>query len=281
MNKVPVNSEGRVGRVFLHFSASALLFSLSASIFILPFYGIIQTKILRKEKVMKKNSSIKSALVPCILAVVFISFSCVPATIEAQTDWGTQPAKPDAKAPAYTPPPDQMIYVRTGPKDKSVTVTATNFNVPGLPPNLTYFKDTDETLENIGYDLADNPARAAIQVRVTAKYTQVDPGQAVGNAVGRAATGAILGVLGGLVSGGGGQGAAQGAAGGAAYGVTGGSGTPTGLKYLTLEFEFSSKRGGTQTGRVTKDISDPTIRLEEFIDGAIGAYIEAALPNKR
>jgi len=237
---------------------------------------------LRKEEVMKKNSSIKSALVPCILAVLFISLSCVPATVEAQTDRGGQQSKPAAKAQPYTPPPDQMIYVRTGPKDKTVAVTATNFNVPGLPPNLTYFKDTDETLENIGYDTADNPARAAIQIRVTAKYTQVDPGQVAGQAAGKAATGAILGALGGLISGGGGQGAAQGAAGGAAYGVTGGSGTPTGLKYLTLEFEVSSKRGGTQTGRVTKDISDPAITsLAEFIDSTIGAYIEAALPKKR
>ncbi len=277
---MPLNSEGIVARVFFHFSASALIFSLSASI--LPIYGITQTKILKKEKTMKmkKNSSIKSALVPCILAVVFISLSCVPATIEAQSDWSGQSAKPGAKAQAYTPPPDQMIYLRTGPKEKSVGVTATNFNVPGLPSNLTYFKDTDETIENIGYDSADDPARAAIQVRVTAKYTQVDPGQAANQAVGRAATGAILGALSGLASGGGGQGAAQGAAGGAAYGVTGGSGTPKGIKYLTLEFDISSKRGGTQTGRVTKDISDPEIRLEEFIDSAIGAYLEAALPKR-
>jgi hypothetical protein len=243
----------------------------------LPVYGITQTKILRKEKVMKKNYSIKSALVPCILGVVFISLSCFPASIEAQTDRGAQSAKQ-----AYTPPPDQMIYVRTGPRDKSVSVTATNFNVPGLPSKLTYFKDTDETLENIGYISADNPASAAIQIRVTAKYTQVDNSQAAANAAGgKVVTGAILGVLGGLASGGGGRGAGQGAAGGAADAMAGGSATPTVIKYLTLEFDISSKRGGTQIGRVTKDISDPEIRLEEFIDGAIGAYIEAALPNKR
>lgn len=264
-----MNSEGRVAGVFLHSSASAPLFSLWASV--LPVYGITQTKILRKEKVMKKNSSIKSALVPCILAAVFVSLSCFPATTEAQT------AKP-----AYTPPPDQMVYIRVGPKETSVNVTATNFNVPGLPHNLTYLKDTDETLDNIGYDVADDPARAPIQIRVTAKYTQVDNSQTVANqAGGRAVAGAILGALGGLASGGGGQGAAQGAAGGATYGAASGATTPAVLKYLTLEFEISSKRGGTQTGRVTKDISDPEIRLNEFIDGTIGAYIEAALPKKR
>lgn len=220
---------------------------------------------------MKKNSSIKSVLVPCILAAVFVSLSCFPATTEAQT------AKP-----AYTPPPDQMVYIRVGPKETSVNVTATNFNVPGLPHNLHYFKDTDETLDNLGYDVADDPARAPIQIRVTAKYTQVDNSQAVANqAGGRAVTGAILGALGGLVSGGGGQGAAQGAAGGAAYGAASGAATPAVLKYLTLEFDISSKKGGTQTGQVTKDITDPEIRLEEFIDNTIGAYIETALPKKR
>lgn len=231
---------------------------------------------------MKKNPSINSVLAPCILAAVFISLSCVPATIEAQTDWGKQSAKPAAKAPAYTPPPDQTIYLRTGPKEKSVAITATNFNVPGLPSKLTYFKDTDGTVEDMGYVWADDPARAAIQIRVTAKYTQVDNRQAAANAVGsKAAAGAILGALGGLASGGGGRGAGQGAAGGASDVLSGGSDTPTVLKYLTLEFDISSKSGGTQTGRVTKDISDPEIRLEEFIDGAIAAYVEAALPKKR
>jgi len=52
------------------------------------------------------------------------------------------------------------------------------------------------------------------------------------------------------------------------------------LRYLTLEFEISSKAGGVQTGQVTKDISDPTLRLEEFIDGAIADYLEAAFPKR-
>jgi hypothetical protein len=56
-----------------------------------------------------------------------------------------------------------------GPKEKSVNVTATNFNVPGLPHNLSYLKQTDEALEGIGYVLADNTDRSAIQVLVTAK----------------------------------------------------------------------------------------------------------------
>lgn len=231
---------------------------------------------------MKKNSSIKAALVPCILAVAFISLLCFLATTQAQTDWGTQPAKPAAKAPAYTPPPDLMIYFRTGPKEKSIGVQVTNDNFPGLPRNLNYLKETIQYMEDNGYEVPDNPARAAIQVRVTAKYNQVDNSQTVAKqAGGRAAAGAVLGALSGLALGGGGQGAAQGAAGGATYGAASGATTPAVLKYLTLEFEISSKRGGTQTGRVTKDISDPEIRLNEFIDGTIGAYIEAALPKKR
>jgi hypothetical protein len=238
----------------------------------LPVYGITQTKILRKEKAMKNNSSIKSALVPCILAAMFISLSCFPATTEAQT----------AKTPAYTPPPDVNIYFRTGPKEKSLNVTATNFNYPGLPSNLNYLKQTDEMLEDIGYVEADNPALAAVQVRVTAKYTQVDNSKAVANEVGgRAATGAILGVLGGLASGGGGRGAAEGAAGGAAYGAASGATTPAVLRYLTLEFEISSKRGGTQTGRITKDLASTEMGPEEFIDAVIADYLEAALPKKR
>lgn len=231
---------------------------------------------------MKINSSIKSALVPCILAAMFISLSCFPATTEAQTDRGAQPAKPAAKTPAYTPPPDVKIYFRTGPKEKSINVTATNFNYPGLPSNLNYLKQTDEMLEDIGYGEADNPALAAVQVHVTAKYTQVDNSQAVANEVGgRAAAGAILGVLGGLASGGGGRGAAEGAAGGAAYGAASGSTTPAVLRYLTLEFEISSKRGGTQTGRITKDLANIEMGPEEFIDAVIADYLEAALPKKR
>jgi len=221
---------------------------------------------------MMNNSSIKSALVPCILAAMFISLSCFPATTEAQT----------AKTPAYTPPPDVKIYFRTGPKETSINVTATNSNYPGLPSNLNYLKQTDEMLEDIGYVEADKPALAAVQVHVTAKYTQVDNTQAVANEVGgRAAAGAILGALGGLAVGGGGRGAAEGAAGGAAFGAASGSATPAVLRYLTLEFEISSKRGGMQTGRITKDLANIEMGPEEFIDAVIADYLEAALPKKR
>lgn len=243
---------------------------------------VIEENALRKEKAMKKTSTIKSALVSCVIAVVFISLSYFPATTDAQTDSGTQPAKPAAKAPVYTPPPDQMIHFRTGPKEKSVNVTATNFNVPGLPHNLSYLKQTAEVLKDIGYVLADSPDHAAIQVRVTAKYTQVDNSQAVVNAENkRAAVGAVVGALEGLAAGGGERGAAEGAAAGASYGLASGSNTPTVLRYLTLEFDISSRRGGTQTGRVTKDIPNPELIMEEFIDTAIADYIEAALPKKR
>jgi hypothetical protein len=247
----------------------------------LRIYGISQTKILRKERVMKKNSSIKSALVPCIVAVAFISLSYFPESIEAQTDRGTQSAKPAAKAQAYTPPPDQMIYFRPGPKEKSVNITANNFNIPGLPHDLSYLKQTDEALEDMGYVLADNSDRSAIQVRVTAKYTQVDNSQAVANEMDqRAAVGAVLGALEGLAAGGGERGAAEGATAGASSGMARGSNTPPVLRYLTLEFDISSRRGGTQAGRVTKDIADPQLILEEFIDAAIADYIGAALPKK-
>ena len=231
---------------------------------------------------MKKNSSIKAALVPCILAVAFISLLCFPATTMAQTDWGTQPAKPAAKAPTYTPPPDLMIYFRTGPKENSIGVQVTNFNVPGLPHNLNYLRQTVETLEDIGYEVPESPSRAPVQVRVTAKYNQVDNSQAVAKeAGGRAITGAVLGVLGGLASGGGGQGAAQGAAGGAAAGVASGTDTPGLIKYLTLEFEISSSRGGTQTGQVTKDVTNIDMRPEEFIDATIADYLGVTFPKKR
>jgi len=231
---------------------------------------------------MKRTSTIKSALVSCVIAVVFISLSYFPATTDAQTDSDTQPAKLPAKVPAYTPPPDQMIHFKAGPKEKSVNVTATNFNVPGLPHNLSYLKQTHEALEDMGYVLADNPDRTAIQVRVAAKYTHVDNSQTVANEEGkRAAVGAVLGALEGLAAGGGERGAAEGANAGASYGLASGSNTPTVLRYLTLEFDISSRRGGTQTGRVTKDIPNPGLIMEEFIDTAIADYIEAALPKKR
>lgn len=166
---------------------------------------------MRKEKAMKKNSSIKAALVPCILAAAFISLLCFPATIQAQTDRDAQPA---AKAPAYTPPPDVMIYFRTGPKEKTIGIQVTNVNVPGLPRNLNYLKETVQYMEDNGYEVPDNPAHAAVQVRVTAKYNQVDNSQTVAKQTGsKAVVGAVFGALSGLASGGGGQGAAQGAAG--------------------------------------------------------------------
>jgi outer membrane lipoprotein SlyB len=237
---------------------------------------------MRKEKAMKKSSSIKAALVPCILAVAFISLLCFPATIRAQTDWGAQSDKPAAKPPAYTPPPDLMIYFRTGPREKSIGVQVTNVNFPGLPHNLNYLRQTVEYLEDNGYEVPDSPTRADVKVRVTAKYNQVDNSQAVAKeAGGRAIAGAVLGVLGGLASGGGGQGAAQGAAGGAAAGVASGSATPGLVKYLTLEFDISSSKGGTQTGQVTKDITDIDMRPEEFIDATIADYLDAAFPKKR
>ncbi len=231
---------------------------------------------------MKRNSSIRSVLVPCILALLFISLSCLPATTEAQTDWGSKPSKTTAAAPAYTPPPDQMIYFRTGPKERSIGVTASNVNVPGLAPNLNYLKQTIEALEDAGYEVPENPARAAVQVRVNVTYNQVDNTPAVAHEAGsKAVAGALLGAIGGLVAGGGGQGAAQGAAGGAAYGLSSGAAvTPTVVKYLTFDFDISSKRGGTQTGRVTKDISNTDMKPEQYIDAAIADYLEASLPKK-
>jgi outer membrane lipoprotein SlyB len=240
--------------------------------------------ILRKEEAMKRNSSIKSALVPCILALLLICFSCLPATTEAQTDWGSKPSKTADKTavPAYTPPPDQMIYFRTGPKEKSIGVTASNVNVPGLAPDLNYLKQTIEALEDAGYEVPENPARAAVQVRVTVTYNQVDNSKAIAHETGgKAVAGAILGALGGLAAGGGGQGAAQGAAGGAAYGLSSGTATPTVVKYLTFDFDVSNKKGVTQTGRVTKDITNIEMKPEEFIDAAIADYVEASFPKKR
>jgi len=231
---------------------------------------------------MKKIFSIKSVSVLCIPAIVSISLLCCPAICRAQLDWGGKQAQPAKQVrPVYTPPPDMMIYFKAGPKEKTVGVTATNFNVPGLPPYLNYLKSTDEGLEDIGYVFADKSTRAAINVRVTAKYNQVDNSKAVANEAGnKAAAGAVLGVLGALAGGGGGRDVAQGAAGGAADGLASGTVNAPVLRYLTLEFEISSKAGGMQTGQVTKDITDPTLRLEEFIDGAIADYLEASFAKK-
>ncbi len=226
---------------------------------------------------MKKSSSIKAALVPCILAAAFISLLCFPATTQADRD-----AQPAAKAPAYTPPPDLMIYFRTGPKEKTIGLQVTNDNFPGLPRNLNYLKETIQYMEDNGYDVPDNPARAAIQVRVTAKYNQVDNSQTVAKQTGnKAVVGAVFGALSGLALGGGGQGAAQGAAGGAAAGAASGSYTPLVVKYLTLEFDISSSRGGTQTGQVTKDITNIDVGPEQFIDNTIADYLDAAFPKKK
>ena len=73
----------------------------------------------------------------------------------------------------------------------------------------------------------------------------------------------------------------MGATAGASYGLASQTTTPTEFRYLTLEFDISSKRGGTQTGLVTKDIPNHALILGEFIDAAIADYIEAALPKKR
>ncbi len=234
---------------------------------------------------MKENSAIRSVRFLCILVLLAVSFALCPAVARAQVDWGTQPAKPAKQAaPAYTPPPDRMIYFKCGPREKTVAVAAVNVNVPGLPPELNYLKSTDEALGDNGYDLCDMSARHAIDVRVNAKYNEVDNSKAVAHQAGaKVATGAVLGVLGALASGGGGRDVGQGAAGGAAYGLADATATPTSpvTRYVTLEFEISSKAGGLQTGQVTKDISDPSLRLEEFLDGAIADYLEASLPKRR
>ena len=220
---------------------------------------------------MRTSRTIKSAVVPFIIALVSLSLSCCPVTVMAQ----------GANPPAYSPPPDQTIYFRTGPKERSVGVTVTNFNVPGLPYNLTYLRQTIEALEDIGYEVPETPASAAVQVSVTAKYTEVDNSKAVANEVGgKAVAGAVLGALTGLALGGRGRGAALGAAGGAAFGVASGSSTPQVLRYLTLEFNVSSRKGGSQIGQVTKDITDLDIGMEEFIDAAIADYLEAAFPKR-
>ncbi len=220
---------------------------------------------------MRTNPTITSALVICIFALVSLSLSCCPEKAAAQNHG----------SPAYTPPPDQKIYLRPGPRERSIGVTVTNSNVPGLPHNLDYLKQTIETLEDSGYEVPDAPARADIQVRVTAKYTQVDNSKAVtGEVGGRAAAGAVLGALGGLAVGGGGRGAAEGAAGGAVYGAASGATTPPVLRYLTLEFDVSSGRRGSQTGRVTRDITNLDMELEDFIDGTIADYLAGAFPKR-
>jgi len=119
-------------------------------------------------------------------------------------------------------------------------------------------------------------------VRVTAKYNQVDNSLTVAKQTGnKAVVGAVFGALSGLALGGGGQGAAQGAAGGAAAGAASGSDTPLVVKYLTLEFDISSSKGGTQTGQVTKDITNIDVGPEQFIDNTIADYLDAAFPKKQ
>jgi outer membrane lipoprotein SlyB len=229
---------------------------------------------------MSTKRIITSAQV-CCLFLTFLVFVANLATVEAQTDWGTQqqPAK-RVKPPAYTPPPDKMIYFRPGPKEGSVGVSVTNVNYPGLPDNLNYLKQTIELLEDLGYNVPENNAQRAVEIRVAAKYTQVDNSQAVAGEVGsKTAAGAVLGALTGFAFGGG-RGAAEGAAGGAAYGVTSGSAAPAVLRYLTVDFDISSKRGGTQLGQVSKDITNIDMRPEQYIDAVIADYLEAALAKR-
>ncbi|MGA2227363.1 MAG: hypothetical protein ABSH41_23250, partial [Syntrophobacteraceae bacterium] len=64
-------------------------------------------------------------------------------------------------------------------------------------------------------------------------------------------------------------------------GLSSGTAAPTVVKYLTFDFNISNKKGVTQTGRVTKDISNIDMRPEEFIDAAIADYVEASFPKKR
>jgi outer membrane lipoprotein SlyB len=218
---------------------------------------------------MRRFSAI--VLTPCIFAL-FLAFLYCPAKVEAQ-----QPAKP-----AYAPPPDLKIYFRPGPKERSISVTATNSNVPGVPANLTYLKQTYEMFEDIGFDIADNPNRAAIQVRATVSYNQVDNSQKVANTAGaRAVTGAVAGALGGLMSGFSGRGIADSAAGGATAGAASAADQPLVQKYLTIDFEISSKKRDVQVGRVTKDITTNEMGPQELIDALIADYLEASLPGKK
>jgi outer membrane lipoprotein SlyB len=173
-----------------------------------------------------------------------------------------------------------MIYFRPGAKERTVGVSVTNANFPGLPVNLRYLKQTDELLEDLGYTLPDNPSMGAVQVHVTANYTLVDNSQAIANEMGgKTVAGAALGALTGFIVGGG-RGAADGAAGGAAVGLASGTTTPPAVKYLTVGFNIYSKRGGTQTGQITKDISNIDMGPEQFIDAVIADYLEAALAKR-
>lgn len=187
-----------------------------------------------------------------------------------------------AAGPAYVQPPDQMVYFRPGPREVTISVKAVNSNFPGLPYNLNYLKQTIEMLQGIGYEVPNNAALAAVQVRATVKYTQVDNRQAVSNEVGsKVVGGAILGALSGLAGGGGGQGAAEGAAGGAAYGVASGAQTPPVLRYVTVQFEISSKKSGSQIGQVTKDVTSIEMGPAEMIDAIIADYLQAAFPARQ
>ncbi len=226
---------------------------------------------------MKKNYYVKDQLMKsCLPGILVLLFFSLPGCATP-----TAPPPQAAAKPVYTPPPDQLIYFKCGRKERSVSVRATSENVPGVSHSLKYLKYTDVSLGAGGYRLVDDPAHAAIKVRVIAKYNQVDNSQAVANELGsKVAAGTISGLLNAIAGGGGGNEAAQGAAGGAADALASGTTTPSLLKYLTLEFEISSKAGGTETGRTTKDITDCTMPIEEFIDGAIGDYLEAALPQK-
>jgi len=170
-----------------------------------------------------RRTPLSNSLVPCILqSCSFLFLASLRPSRPRPTGRATVQA--GRKSQPYTPPPDQMIYVRTGPKDKTVAVTAP-ISMSRLPPNSLILRTPTRRWKTSATIRRQPRPRRYPDPRYR-KVTQVDPPVA-GQAAGKAATGAILGALGGLISGGGGQGAAQEQPGSSLWSDRR-SGTPTG-----------------------------------------------------
>ena len=228
---------------------------------------------------MRRNIAVASISVALVLAIVCLA--CCPENSFAQRS-SVMPSGPSGPPPGSMsgPPPgsmsahpsgppstDQMVYFRPGPKEKWVGVTAINAGYPGMPGNFTDLRQTSSMVRNLGYNWPRDPSRAGIQVRVTAIYSQMPIADAP-SAPRYSAPGGVLGAVTGLLFGVGGPGPATPAS------------PPPMVSILTLEFNISSRGGGQQFGRITRDVTGLPVPPEQYIDAAIADYLHTALPRR-
>jgi hypothetical protein len=227
---------------------------------------------------MRRISAVASVCVLLVLALIWLS--CCPEISLAQggrqSSSGPGPSGPPGGVSGPppgpgSPAPDQMVYFRPGSKERWVGVTVINIGVPGLPSDLRDLRQTSSMLQNIGYKVPRNPSNAGIQVHVTARYAQMPSGEAP-PAPRYSAPGGVVGAVTGLLFGVGGPGPAT---------PPPPPSPPPMVSILTLEFDISSRGGGQQIGRITRDVTGMPVGPEQYIDAAIADYLQTALPRKR